>query len=408
MSNLSTATWLDILQTQRLQKYLTALEQQTGRSGVIEQIEAKQTKQWQSTLQALQVSAQPTVTELRAACEQNLVLLNQIVLDTIGTFDWDRVIVLLRQHIPSQVLHGQFLRRECLETMVRQCPPQRTVAAAGYTSIEAYLQKESVYELLAAARFTETAEWMQRYLQLYRTLTSRNFTYQPVQFLLLDPKRWWKYAEAFALKKKHNFSHLKEAGVIFWYPNESFRTDHTQLHRLLLMLLHYIYEVHFYASWFERYLFSLNRIGDYFVDTLLGDTLVCAIDPHHIPILQQYHFKQAKPNPCVYEPHTMSEALHWGKAIGTVTQLIAQHPEYHRVAFWKNCYTVIQPLDGTLVTLNLMDVLLSRDTWLLYHAREDLWNEIFAGYTSHDQLEHTILHYFASKQIDLTALHHNV
>lgn len=404
----SAVRWSDILRTQRLSEYVALLEQFTGKHGIIEQLEAQQTVQWQQALTQLAVSAQPSTSELRQACNENLALLNQLVVDTIGTFDWAHVLEQLCQHIPKPVLHGQFLRRECLENMVRHCPPTTAVAAAGYASVEAYLKKESVYELLAAARFTEPAAWMRRYLQQYHALTTLDFSYQPMQFMLLEPQRWWKYAAPFAAKKKHNFSHLKEAGLVFWYPNESYRTDHTQLHRLVLMLLHYIYEVHFYATWFERYLFSLDSIGRYFVDTLLGDTLVCAVDRHHVPILQQYHLKQAHPNPCVYEPHTMSEALHWGKAIGTLTALIRQHPSFPRVAFWEKCYTVVQPLDGQLVTLNVMDVLLSQDEWLLYHAREDIWNAIFAGFTSREQLEQAILHFFASKQIDLTALHYTL
>ena len=192
MSDLSTASWLDILQTQSLPSYLSLLEKHTGRSGVLARLEAAQTAQWQQALVALQVSAQPSVAELRTACTNNLAVLNQIVCETIGTFDWENVLAQLRQHIPSHVLHGQFLSRDCLEKMVRHCPPRTTITAAGYSSIDAYLHKESVYELLAAARFTESSDWMQRYLQNYRSLTPRDFTYQPVQFLLLEPQRWWK------------------------------------------------------------------------------------------------------------------------------------------------------------------------------------------------------------------------
>ncbi|EKD76438.1 MAG: hypothetical protein ACD_43C00111G0002 [uncultured bacterium] len=396
--------WLDILQTNTLSGYLQILEKNTGKVGVIAKLKADQTKQWRNALSTLGLRGEPSATELRTACQSNLALLNQIIVETIGTFDWEPVIQQLRQHIPNQALRGYFLRQECLEAMVRQCPPQRTVAAAGYKTIDEYLKHESVYLLLAAARFTESADWMKHYVQQYRTVTPKDFSDQPIKFLLLDPTRWWEYAASFAAKKKHNFSHLKEAGVVFWYPDESFRTDHTQLHRLLLMLLHYIYEVHFYSAWFQQYLFTLDHLGDNFVDTLLGDTLVCAIDANHLPILQQYHLKQPNPNPCVYDPHTMSEALHWGKAIQTVFQLISQHPQFARVAFWEKCYTVVQPLDNTLVTLNLMDVLLSQDNWLLYHAREDVWNDIFAEFVGREQIEHYILHYFTTKQIDLTSL----
>jgi hypothetical protein len=397
--------WLDILQTNQLNTYVQTLEQHTGRTGVLADVTANQTQHWQQALQKLDIAAaEPTLAELRAACARNLAVLNQIVVDTVGTFDWERVIVQLKQLLPSEVVHGQFLKRACLMRLVAACPPQRTLAVAGYRTINDYLKHESVYELLAAARFTESSDWMQHYLQLYRSLTPRDFSYQPVQFLLLDPQRWWTQAAPFAAKKKHNFSHLKEAGVVFWYPDPALRTDHTQLHRLLLMLLHYIYEVHFYSNWFEQYLFALNRIGDYFVDTLLGDTTVCAIDQKHIPILQQYHLKLAHPNPCVYDPHTMSEALHWSKAIHTLNQLIAQHPQYQQVAFWEKCYTVVQPVEQRLVSLNLMDQLLSTDDWLLYHAREDVWNAIFTWFTGDAQFEQTILHNFTTKQIDLTAL----
>ncbi len=244
---------------------------------------------------------------------------------------------------------------------------------------------------------------MEEHLRQFHDLTPADFEQRDILFLRLDPDRWWPLAKRLAETKKHHFSHLKEAGVIFWFPPPTAQPQPPQ-HVLLLLLLHYVFEVNFYSSWFAMQLHALNQLGDDFVLSILGDQRLCSIDDWHLPILQQYHLKLSQPDQCVFEPHVMSEAVHWHKAAAIFFDIIRAHPAFHEVAFWEKCYTVGVWRDRYFINFNLMDNILSERSWQDYHFREEVWNEIFSAYSSQAHLEQLIIDNFSSKQIDLTIL----
>jgi hypothetical protein len=327
---------------------------------------------------------------------------------------WLELLQIIRQHIAPETLQGYFIKPAVLREYLLAHPPVTVVQYLGYTSIEQCLETESLFEILAALRFAESEEWMTSYLAQYERLDSDSIEYRPVQFMLLAPEKWWKLAEPFAKKKKHHFSHLKEVGVVFSYPGPNQLNNSHYLHIFVMMILHYIFEVKFYSNFFEQNIErysnseSQNNFGHVFIEILQGDKNMCATDTDHLPIIQQYHLKKPHPDPCVFEPHLMPEVLHWHKAADTFFLILDQHPHYELFSFWNSCYTVGSYVDQQLLTLNFADNILSRKSVseppLVYHYKEDLWNEVFSQYFSETILEQAIIHDFAEKVVNLNTL----
>ncbi len=393
-----------LLQATHFQRYIKVLATATNQPHHLQPFEEAQQLAWQAALVALQVPQTADAGTIMIAVQDRVKLLGQIVNDTFDQLEWEPLLAKLIPHLPSDTLTCYALKPAVIEHLLRKQLPLRTLQYLGYSNLTECLAKESIYELMAALRFSESGEWMQQFLAQYEELTADDFEERPIQFLTLSPEKWWKLAEPFATKKRHHFSHLKEAGVVFWYPSP--QRQQTQDHGLavVMMLLHYLFEVNFYSQWFKAQAVQQPDFGRIFVTTLQGDTELCAKDAYHLPIIQQYHLKQPNPDPCVFQPHVMPEALHWRKAMTTLSAAIQFHPQYHRVAFWETCYTVGEQVNGQLVTLNMIDNVLSTTVQFNYHFREEMWNALFAHYFSSDLLEGSIIRYFADKQIDINDL----
>ncbi|MBI4407616.1 MAG: hypothetical protein HY565_03900 [Candidatus Kerfeldbacteria bacterium] len=391
-----------LLQSKRFPHYIRIVEELTGQPDHLASFEQAQQAAWQTAMQQLGITAQAN--DIQPALQYHTTVLGGMVNDVVGTFSWESVLSLLRPHLAAAVLECYAIKPAVLQRLLEAHPPQHVLAHLGYTTVAQCLQQEPLFEIMAALRFAENHHWMETFLRSYQVLTAADFERRPVQFLTLEPAKWWKLAEPFALKKKHHFSHLKEAGIIFWYPSPQSQQLQDQTLIVLFMLLHYLYEVHFYSRWFEHSVKQDSHFSAVFIDVLRGDTDFCAVDDYHLPIIQQYHLKTAHPNSCALEPHVMPEALHWRKAMTTFFALLRHHPQYHRVAFWETCYTVAESVQGKLVTLNIVDNVLSEHRQFTYHWREDMWNALFVHYFGQATLERSIIHHLANKQIDLKAL----
>lgn len=396
-----------LLQAKHFHPYIKALATLTAKSNHLQLFEQAQQQAWEQALLALEVNSADRPEVIVQAIQGRVTELGEMVNSIFNGFELDQILQILKPHLPAEALQCYALKPVVLRALLQKQLPQATLQYLGYATLDACLAKESLYELLAALRFSESAQWMQQFLQQYNTLSANDFERRPVQFITLAADKWWRLAEPFATKKKHHFSHLKEAGVVFWYPSPQRQQPQDHDLAVVMMLLHYIFEVHFYSQWFEQQAPTLPNFGQVFVATLQGDPELCLFDVHHLPIIQQYHLKQPNPNPCVFEPHVMPEALHWRKAMTTLFSVLRQHPQYHRVAFWETCYTVGEQISGQLVTLNVVDNVLSTTVQFNYHFREEMWNALFAHYYSDAILEGNIIRYFAAKQINLRQINLN-
>ncbi len=390
-------------------EYIERLESIPGHKGTLEKLVESHVQRWDVALQSLKpkdLTVQAVESAIQRCVQQLNIATNDLLTGiSLGTTEgWQSLTHMLMQIVPPDTTTGYFLKPEVLHTFLRAIPPTTVLQHLGYASIDECLEKESVFEIMAALRFAETEEWMERYLRNYGSLTADSFEIRQVKFLMLNPSKWWKLAEPFAKKKKHHFSHLKEVGVVFSYPAPDQINHSEYLHVFVMMILHYIYEVKFYAEFFQRNIHRYDDFGNVFIEILRGDINICSTNVDVLPIVQQYHLKKPNPNPCVFQPHVMPEVLHWHKARKTFFALLQQHPDYSQFTFWNNSTDVASFVGDELVTLNFADNILSREINLVYHYKEDLWNSIFNAYFSETILEEAIIHNFADKTINLQLL----
>ncbi len=212
------------------------------------------------------------------------------------------------------------------------------------------------------------------------------------------PLKWAPLTKKFIEKKKHNVTHLKELGVILVLETEDKSLLHGLTLKVLPLMVHYFFEVHLYSTFFKLKSKTLKgeAFGKMLAETILADPkLDITLGGEHIHwrVVQRYFGKleDIKKHPEVLEPHLQPEDLHWDR---TEVALAKYIPE---LAIWEDLDYVGILKDGLPMSLNLMDLTLSfanknrYKEHLFYHFRESLWNEIFARYMGHDNLEDELL-----------------
>ena len=289
---------------------------------------------------------------------------------------------------------GWFLKDSVARKFLKKTPPPSTMKLLGYKSVDKLLTNESLYEIYGALRFAENGEWLNRFIKQYRQLKFADFEHRKIQIISYDENKWGDVAAEFIHKKLHNITHLKELGIVMTMPMNIKKMPGVTL-KVLPLLIHYIFEVRLYSSFFK--LISVKKnFGELMVDTLIADTATVSVLQNkqkiHWRVIQRYYGKLRNENhPEIFEPHVQPEDLHWRKAEDILYDI---DPE---LEFWQGLDYVGVVLDGEPVTFNLMDIALSYSNNIpyskryLYHFREALWNEIFMRYLGKQALEREIL-----------------
>jgi len=280
--------------------------------------------------------------------------------------------------------------------LVKSSPPKKVMKQLGYRSVDSMLKREHIGEIFGAIRFSETPEWQASFIRKYKHLTPQDFEVRPIEFHLLDGKRWGSITDAYVRRSRHNITHMKELGVILIMPLPVSRLPGLAI-TVLPQVLHYINEIRLYSSYFKLQQMRPN-FAELVIETLIedpGSHVKLAGHGLHWRIIHRY-YGQAKrsQHPEVFEPHVQPEDLTWRKAEEVLYRI---EPALH---FWHDMdYVALRASQP--VSFNLMDVAVNYVNQLLYkqhvayHFRDALWNEIFIRYIGEPGLEHQIL-----KQLD--------
>ncbi|MDD4931626.1 MAG: hypothetical protein PHG66_05805 [Candidatus Colwellbacteria bacterium] len=288
---------------------------------------------------------------------------------------------------------GFFMKLGKAEEFLKKEPPKNVMAALGYSSVEAMLSHEDIFEVYASLRFIEGADWLNGvFFKQYEALEPSDFEFREIQSRALG-ERWVKMSEGFVKKKYHNLSHLKELGLIFALPVTLGIPG--ELLRGFSLMLHYYNEIVFYSYLFAKYaekepeVFSRNLIS-----LLRGD----AID-HRVPVsekanwlvIPRYFAKDDENDWRLFEPRINPEAMHWEKAERGLNTLPAD------LSFWSGLNWVGDDFKSdagidVLVSFNLVDTVMSlvkekEMVKYLYHHQESLWNRIYSGYLGEAEME---------------------
>jgi hypothetical protein len=278
--------------------------------------------------------------------------------------------------------------------MLKQMPPKQIMKHLGYRSIDSMLKRENLAEIYGALRFAETADWLNKFNELYKSLKPSDFETRKIEIVEMSLDRWGNLAAPFIHKKKHNITHLKELGVILMLPIAS----GTHLRGITIftlpLLFHYLNEIRLYSAFFKLQQVKPD-FGAIVVDTLIADPSNAAImagQNIHWRVIQRYYGRlENEFHPEFFEPHVQPEDLHWRKAETLLYQI---DPE---LKFWEDLDYVGVMHAGRPLTLNLMDMAASYVNQLpyaqraVYHFRDSLWTEIFIRYMGQKTLEQQVL-----------------
>lgn len=330
---------------------------------------------------------------------------NKRVCERIGGRDPDNV----REMIPLMIAAVETtkipktcwaLKRSVAKKLLKKMPPKQLMKHLGYRSVDSMLKHEPIDELYTALRFSEGADWLNKYNELFKTVRPSDFEDRQISIVVMDHDKYVGLAEHFVQKKLHNITHTKEMGTIVVVPMHATHMKGITL-KSLPLLFHYINEVRLYSAFFKLKQVSKN-FGEVVVETLIADPGAAAQlagQYIHWRVIQRYYGKPTigvERTAEAFEPHVHPEDLHWRRAEENLTLI---DPD---MSFWVGLdYVARTARDGMPLTFNMMDVSLAYsngerfETRYSYHFRESLWNEIFMRYMGNKNLEDSIL-----KQLD--------
>jgi len=278
--------------------------------------------------------------------------------------------------------------------LIRSMPPKNLMKRLGYTSVDDMFEHEDFDELYTALRFSEGADWLIRYNELFKTVTPDDYEERDIRILAMNHDKYADLAEHFTQKKLHNVTHTKELGVVVVVPLKQAKSKGLTL-KTLPLLLHYLNEVKLYSSFFKLKA-KKPHFGEVVVNTLIadpGNASQMAGQYVHWRVIQRYFGKlKDESHKEAFEPHVHPEDLHWRRAEDLLAHI---DPE---MKFWQELdYVGLMFEDGRAITANFVDVSLSYANDVsygeryVYHFRESLWNEIFIRYMSYENLRKQIL-----------------
>ena len=255
-------------------------------------------------------------------------------------------------------------------------------------------ENEDFDEIYTALRFSEGADWLNQYNELFKTVKATDYEERDIRIIQMDQEKYADLAASFVQKKLHNVTHTKELGTIVVVPMKARKMRGLVL-KTLPLLLHYMNEVKLYSTFFKIKSTKPN-FGRTVVETLIADPGTgsqMAGQRVHWRVIQRYLGKHKEDNisTIAFEPHVQPEDLHWRRAEELLYQI---DPE---LEFWKDRDYVGLNYDGFPVAFNLFDVSFAYSNKepyggrYAYHFRESLWNEIFIRYMGLKNLANQVL-----------------
>ncbi len=281
------------------------------------------------------------------------------------------------------------VKHSSAKRLLKKMPPKALMKALNYRSIDSLLKRESICDIFAALRFTETPAWQKRFIESYKGLKPGDFEIRPLEISVLKKAKWQKLAEAYVRALRHNIVDVRELGAIVLLPLPVQKISGLTLVSLPLVL-HHINELRLYSS-----LFKFNQVkpnfGEILVATLLDDkpqAVILGDHPIHWRVIHshfgQTHNNSKKPPKSLpidaFEPHIQAEDLLWQRA---EDQLFRLEPA---LKFWQGIDWVGSLHSRGVTSFNLLDTALNYYNELplggqsLVHLRSSLWDELLRRY----------------------------
>ncbi len=374
----------------------------TGRKNVLDKIIEENETIIKKRLDDLGLKREASAKEIYDALIRKIEADDNQLFEALGSpkatssYDWQKVLEVALDI--SGKPKGFFLKKEKAVEFLENQPPLNILKTLNYKNVDEMLKNENVFEIFSALRFVEGSKWMNEvFFKQYENLSASDFEEREIKVLAL-PERWASIACEFIEHKYHNISHLKELGLIYVIPLTLEISGETL--RNFGLILHYFNEIKFYSDIFKKYAGD-NSFTKNLISLLRGDVVderLAKSGKSQWLIIQRYLTKDDENDWRLFEPHLNPEALHWEKAERMLVKSGMELDHFSdNLAFWQNLnwvgdYFKSDTGINVLVSFNLIDTAMSlvKEKELvkhLYHHQEALWNKIFIGYFSEEEME---------------------
>ncbi|OGY79266.1 MAG: hypothetical protein A3B74_00215 [Candidatus Kerfeldbacteria bacterium RIFCSPHIGHO2_02_FULL_42_14] len=398
----------DVLQAYDLAQYVAVLEAASGKK-VIARFAEELFDHWKQHSTQLGLSprssAQIVFTKLQERMQRVEQALRSFFEDPTCTTlaSWQTLFERLAASVDRHYLRGFFLKQTVCKELLRAFPPKHVMKFLGYNNFDVLLEHEDVFEIMASLRFGETKEWMHDFFRQYTDLRSSDFEIRQVQWRVLDPRKWAALSDRFQHQKFHQLSHLKEVGLIFFLPHFESRDTYILI-KPMSLFLHYVYEIHFFSESFQAAAQAPETFTQTLIALLKGDVRIPPVKRTVIPILHQYHLKEASPDPRAFQPHVHTEVLHWKRAVETLFSLLSSQLSPEDVQLFHDGNILVQRIGEKLVSMNFSDLAIDERNIKTYHVHEALWNALFVAHFSEEVLRSAFLTHLSLGYFDVKAL----
>jgi len=229
-------------------------------------------------------------------------------------------------------LEGLYLKEDAAKNLLRAHPPVILIAALGYTSVDALLEGENIYEVFSATRYVESEEWLGEFIEAYRGLIPDDFEKRPIRIMVFDPVKYEVLRPHIA--KRLFMNNDKVVGTFYVMPYPQDFESNIPVARTFLWTLHYLFEIDFYGKFTDMAADNPGAFGKRFSRVIGG------------------HFGRNN----FFEPHYLQETISTHKTLDALRLLTGKIPE---LDFWVNTQDVggyLPNHDGgnELVTFNLL------------------------------------------------------
>lgn len=378
------------------------LSKVTGKIGILESIVKENDDLIISRLLAIGVSKNSTASEVYDGLISKIESDNNLLFKALGSPNCR--VGEDCQRVGDTALHivgnprGLFLKLDKAKEFILREPPRQVMSFLDYKTAEEMLAKEDLLEVYSSLRFIEGSDWLNSvFFKQYEGLTPDDFERRPIQVRALGEK-WGAESEKFVRKKHHNISHLKELGIVFVIP--TFLGISGELLRMFVLILHYLYEIPFYADVFEDVSKDRKAFANNLISLLRGDVLEKAPQSEKAVwlVIQRYLAKDDSYDIRLLKPHINPEALHWSRVTEKLFEMGQKGDGFsEELAFWGGLgwvgdYFRDESGVDVLVSFDLVDTVMalvkrSEEQKYLYHHQEALWNKIFSAYFGGDELQ---------------------
>lgn len=124
----------------------------------------------------------------------------------------------------NQSINGQnvlCIKSNVLKRILTKNKPTKTTGLVGYRSFDSMLKNEDPKTLLTLAYYIEDEKWRVNYFDQIKNLSTNDFEYKSVKFVILDNRKFKRIAKEIAEINKHNVISVENTGQILVVPLDS-------------------------------------------------------------------------------------------------------------------------------------------------------------------------------------------